>query len=110
MKWLNLVSGDWISLVGKVRLEPLSPKRENRGLFLMIFLEVQLDGYWPAEFGMDSTGNELALGYTIGNPITDHFSDFNSRIAYSHQVGILSDELYEVIIPPTHSGLILNRI
>uniref|UniRef100_F6GYX3 Aluminum-activated malate transporter 8 n=1 Tax=Vitis vinifera TaxID=29760 RepID=F6GYX3_VITVI len=35
------------------------------------------------------------MGYTIGNPITDHFSDFNSRIAYIHQVGILSDELYE---------------
>ncbi|RVW58567.1 hypothetical protein CK203_110883 [Vitis vinifera] len=79
-------------------------------LLVQIFLEVQLDGYWPAEFGMDSTGNELALGYTIGNPITDHFSDFNSRIAYIHQVGILSDELYEVIIRPTHSGLILNRI
>ncbi|RVW94184.1 hypothetical protein CK203_034770 [Vitis vinifera] len=87
------------------------------------FLEVQLDGYWPAKFGMDSTRNELALvmmqgksqkmniqGYTIGNPITNHFSDFNSRIAYTHQVGILSYELYEVIIPPTHSGLILNRI
>ena len=28
---------------------------------MQIFLEVQLDGYWPAEFGMDSTGNELAL-------------------------------------------------
>ncbi|RVW94213.1 Aluminum-activated malate transporter 8 [Vitis vinifera] len=40
-------------------------------------------------------------GYTIGNLIIDHFSDFNSRIAYAHQVGLLSDELYEVIIPPT---------
>ncbi|CBI18581.3 unnamed protein product, partial [Vitis vinifera] len=49
-------------------------------------------------------------GYTVGNPITNHFSDFNSRIAYTHQVGILSYELYEVIIPLTHSGLILNRI
>ncbi|KAL6326211.1 hypothetical protein AAG906_001606 [Vitis piasezkii] len=35
-------------------------------------------------------------GYTIGNLIIDHFSDFNSRIAYTHQVGLLSDELYEV--------------
>ncbi|KAF8412057.1 hypothetical protein HHK36_000010 [Tetracentron sinense] len=26
-----------------------------------ILLEVQLDGYWPSGFGMDSTGNELAL-------------------------------------------------
>ncbi|KAJ9705295.1 hypothetical protein PVL29_003378 [Vitis rotundifolia] len=34
-------------------------------------------------------------GYTIGNPLTDHFSDFNSRIPYTHRVGILSDELYE---------------
>ncbi|RVW64880.1 Serine carboxypeptidase-like 17 [Vitis vinifera] len=34
-------------------------------------------------------------GYTIGNPVTDHFSDFNSRIEYTHRVGILSDELYE---------------
>ncbi|KAL6327255.1 hypothetical protein AAG906_016682 [Vitis piasezkii] len=41
-------------------------------------------------------------GYTIGNLIKDHFSDFNSRIAYAHQVGLLSDELYEVIIPPNH--------
>ncbi|KAL6311732.1 hypothetical protein AAG906_020727 [Vitis piasezkii] len=81
---------------------------EGQYAYDVIFLEVQLDGYWPAEFGMDSTGNELALGYTIGNPITDHFSDFNSRIAYTHQVGILSDELYEVIIPPTHSGQYLK--
>ncbi|KAL6346989.1 hypothetical protein AAG906_012240 [Vitis piasezkii] len=36
-------------------------------------------------------------GYTIGNPVTDQFSDFNSRIAYTHRVGILSDELYEAI-------------
>ncbi|KAL6327249.1 hypothetical protein AAG906_016676 [Vitis piasezkii] len=41
-------------------------------------------------------------GYTIGNLIKDHFSDFNSRIAYAHQVGLLSDELYEVIIHPNH--------
>ena len=28
---------------------------------MQIFLEVQLDGYWLAKFGMDSAGNELAL-------------------------------------------------
>lgn len=28
---------------------------------LQILLEVQQDGYWPPGFGMDSTGNELAL-------------------------------------------------
>ncbi|GFS44516.1 ubiquitin-specific protease 9 [Actinidia rufa] len=26
-----------------------------------ILLEVQVDGFWPSRFGMDSTGNELAL-------------------------------------------------
>ncbi|RVW64882.1 Serine carboxypeptidase-like 18 [Vitis vinifera] len=34
-------------------------------------------------------------GYTIGNPVTDEFGDFNSRIPFAHRVGVLSDELYE---------------
>lgn len=28
---------------------------------MQILLEVQVDGLWPSDFGMDSTGNELAL-------------------------------------------------
>ena len=28
---------------------------------MQILLEVQVDGFWPSRFGMDSTGNELAL-------------------------------------------------
>ncbi|RVW91634.1 Ubiquitin carboxyl-terminal hydrolase 10 [Vitis vinifera] len=36
-----------------------------------ILLEVQLDGYWPSGFGMDSTGNELALGSPLGSTFTD---------------------------------------
>ncbi|RVW58558.1 Aluminum-activated malate transporter 8 [Vitis vinifera] len=47
-------------------------------------------------------------GYTIGNPITNHFSDFNSRIAYTHQVGILSYELYEGLPPKKHSENVIQ--
>lgn len=37
-------------------------------------------------------------GYLVGNPITGlRFDDFNSRIPYGHGVGIISDQLYEVI-------------
>jgi serine carboxypeptidase-like clade 1 len=36
-------------------------------------------------------------GYTLGNPFTDFTFDLNSRIPFSHGMGLISDELYEVI-------------
>ncbi|KAL6311727.1 hypothetical protein AAG906_020722 [Vitis piasezkii] len=47
-------------------------------------------------------------GYTIGNPITNHFSDFNSRIAYTHQVGILSYEDGSGLPPKKHSENVIQ--
>ncbi|XP_016202376.1 serine carboxypeptidase-like 1 isoform X2 [Arachis ipaensis] len=33
-------------------------------------------------------------GYILGNPLTDIGYDINSRVKFSHRVGLLSDELY----------------
>ncbi|ONK58738.1 uncharacterized protein A4U43_C09F16150 [Asparagus officinalis] len=35
-------------------------------------------------------------GYLVGNPRTGEFVDFNSRVAFAHAMGIISDELYEI--------------
>ncbi|WOH04814.1 hypothetical protein DCAR_0624226 [Daucus carota subsp. sativus] len=34
-------------------------------------------------------------GYMIGNPLTERFIDFNSRMQFAHNFALLSDELYE---------------
>lgn len=36
-------------------------------------------------------------GYLVGNPVTGESIDFDSRVPYAHGVGIISDQLYEVI-------------
>ncbi|KAM0887648.1 hypothetical protein ACQ4PT_028902 [Festuca glaucescens] len=60
-------------------------------------------------------------GYLVGNTITgSKFDDFNSRILYSHGVGIISDQLYEAAMEnckgdyiSTHNAMcagVLNKI
>lgn len=37
-------------------------------------------------------------GYIAGNPLTDEQFDTDGRIPFLHGMGLVSDELYEVII------------
>ncbi|KAL8097288.1 serine carboxypeptidase-like 3 [Apium graveolens] len=49
-------------------------------------------------FNGNEAGNVPKLnikGYMIGNPLTDRFIDFNSKIEYAHNFALLSDELFE---------------
>lgn len=39
-------------------------------------------------------------GYIVGNPITGSKFDKNFHVPYSHGVGIISDQLYEVTSNP----------
>lgn len=36
-------------------------------------------------------------GYLVGNPRTGESIDFDSRVPFLHGMGIISDQLYEVI-------------
>ncbi|TVU25626.1 hypothetical protein EJB05_28129, partial [Eragrostis curvula] len=36
-------------------------------------------------------------GYLVGNPITGEAIDFESKVPYAHGVGIISDQLYELL-------------
>uniref|UniRef100_J3N7X9 Uncharacterized protein n=1 Tax=Oryza brachyantha TaxID=4533 RepID=J3N7X9_ORYBR len=47
------------------------------------------------EAGIRPTPN--LKGYLVGNPGTGEKVDFDSRVPYSHGVGIISDQLYEMI-------------
>ncbi|XP_072973128.1 serine carboxypeptidase-like 17 [Typha angustifolia] len=45
-------------------------------------------------------GNDLVLnlkGYLIGNPATGEKIDQNSKVPYAHGVGIISDQIYELV-------------
>uniref|UniRef100_N1QWF4 Serine carboxypeptidase-like 18 n=1 Tax=Aegilops tauschii TaxID=37682 RepID=N1QWF4_AEGTA len=60
---------------------------------------------------MDKEGNLRLISkqdYLLGNPITgSRFDDFNSKIPYAHGVGIISDQLYE-LISEVEEGYILD--
>ncbi|KAG7945026.1 hypothetical protein I3843_15G132300 [Carya illinoinensis] len=34
-------------------------------------------------------------GYVLGNPVTDSFTDSNSKIPYAHRLALISDQLYQ---------------
>lgn len=44
-----------------------------------------------------NTCYKLLQGYLLGNPGTDYKIDTNAVVPYLHGMGIISDELYEVI-------------
>jgi serine carboxypeptidase-like clade 1 len=59
----------------------------------------------PSITQMISYGNEVQTnqyinlqGYILGNPITIHSEDQNYRIPFVHQMGLISDELYQYIV------------
>lgn len=37
-------------------------------------------------------------GYILGNPVTSKAHDDNYKIPFNHGMGLISDELYEVIL------------
>lgn len=37
-------------------------------------------------------------GYILGNAATDYSIDDNSKVPFAHGMGLISDELYEVIL------------
>jgi hypothetical protein len=39
----------------------------------------------------------MTQGYIAGNPVTDNQFDTDGQIPYLHGMGLVSDELYEVI-------------
>ncbi|CAA7051594.1 unnamed protein product [Microthlaspi erraticum] len=57
----------------------------------------------PATVQEISQGNDLGLkpklnleGYVLGNPVTDMEFEHNQRIPYAHEMGLLSNDLYEL--------------
>ncbi|KAK4275732.1 hypothetical protein QN277_018765 [Acacia crassicarpa] len=48
-------------------------------------------------------------GFVLASPFTDAFLDMNSRVAYAHQMSLISDELYESI-KASCNGDYVNRI
>lgn len=50
--------------------------------------------------GIEAGKNTLPnlKGYLVGNPSTGEIIDFSSRVPYAHGVGIISDQLYEMIM------------
>ncbi|KAF5761646.1 putative sinapoylglucose--sinapoylglucose O-sinapoyltransferase [Helianthus annuus] len=45
-------------------------------------------------------------GYILGNPLTDKFMDYNSRLKYAHRVALISDNIYESAVENCHGNYV----
>ncbi|KAJ9558295.1 hypothetical protein OSB04_012909 [Centaurea solstitialis] len=64
----------------------------------IIVPNVALEIYKGKNFYCNERGNQPQLnikGYLIINPLSDKFSDFNSRFEFAHRLALISDDIYE---------------
>ncbi|GMH17985.1 hypothetical protein Nepgr_019826 [Nepenthes gracilis] len=66
----------------------------------------------PVYFEEMRKGNEKGMepfinlkGYMLGNPVTDPPTEDNSRVAFVHGMGLISDELYESLQAKCHGNI-----
>ncbi|KAK9051367.1 hypothetical protein SSX86_027994 [Deinandra increscens subsp. villosa] len=45
-------------------------------------------------------------GYILANPLTDKFTDFNSRLEFAHRTALISDDIYESAMKNCHGDYV----